>query len=95
MIGKSAYKVPNGKLLKVLLDFDGGKINSIKLTGDFFLYPEEAIGKIEAALAGKKFERDGLVGALEMVISGEKIELFGVSADAIVEGVLLARGGGA
>ena len=43
MKSKSIYKVPNGKLLKIFLDYDKKtqSINYINITGDFFAYPEE------------------------------------------------------
>ena len=46
---KSIYKVPNGKLLKVSLDYDevDNSIEQIRITGDFFAYPEESIELIE------------------------------------------------
>lgn len=48
------YKVPDGKLLRVEADIDGGVINSIKITGDFFIHPETALEKMEDLLKGKK-----------------------------------------
>ena len=44
-------KIPNGKLLKLRVDF-GKKINSITISGDFFIHPEEGIDLIEEALKG-------------------------------------------
>lgn len=44
-------KVPQGKLVRLKLDFDS-KINSIQINGDFFLHPEEAITKIESSIIG-------------------------------------------
>ena len=42
MQSKSVYKVPNGKLLKIFLDYniENKLINNISITGDFFAYPE-------------------------------------------------------
>ena len=37
------YKVPKGKLVRVHLRINDNKIQNIKLTGDFFLHPEESI----------------------------------------------------
>ncbi|RLF15957.1 MAG: biotin--protein ligase [Thermoprotei archaeon] len=45
-------KVPGGKLVRVELEVDGGLIREAKITGDFFLYPEEAIFKLEESLKG-------------------------------------------
>ncbi len=52
MQSKSVYKVPNGKLLKIFLDYDekSNLINELSITGDFFAYPEEAIELMENKL---------------------------------------------
>lgn len=93
MQGKSIYKVPEGKLLKVFLDFDEDKINNITLTGDFFLYPENSIELIEKVLEGEGFNKEELINQINSVVSENKIEFFGINAEAIVEAIFLARGG--
>jgi hypothetical protein len=40
-------KIPDGKLVKIDVESDGNKINYVKITGDFFLFPEIAIDDIE------------------------------------------------
>ncbi len=54
VIGKSVLKVPGGKLLRLEVEHEAGVIKRVKLTGDFFLYPEDAIGEIEKSLAGSE-----------------------------------------
>ena len=46
---QSTYKVPQGKLLKISIEFDekNNVIRDIRITGDFFAYPEEAIELME------------------------------------------------
>ncbi len=46
------HKVPNGKLLKLFLEVKEGRIDTIKITGDFFVHPEEAIEELEKQLCG-------------------------------------------
>ncbi|WP_110685643.1 lipoate--protein ligase family protein [Salinicola aestuarinus] len=46
------YKVPGGKLLVVDLDVENECLSAVRLSGDFFLEPEEALGAIETALTG-------------------------------------------
>jgi hypothetical protein len=45
MHSQSVYKVPQGKLLKVSLEYDEKRniLQSVCITGDFFAYPEEGI----------------------------------------------------
>jgi lipoate-protein ligase A len=49
--GECEKKIEGGKLVRVRIDFDR-TINSIEITGDFFLHPEEALKDVEAALLG-------------------------------------------
>ncbi len=44
------YKVPGGKLLRVRLLETGGRIESAKISGDFFLIPEDSLAKLEMML---------------------------------------------
>lgn len=55
MIGSASEKIPGGKLLRVSVDY-GERINSVRITGDFFMHPEEAIAGIERSLIGAKKE---------------------------------------
>jgi hypothetical protein len=50
-------KVKGGKLLKVLVIEEGGTIKEAKISGDFFVYPEEAIDEIEGCLKGADISR--------------------------------------
>jgi lipoate-protein ligase A len=46
------YKVPRGKLVVADLDVVDGRLCNVNITGDFFLYPEEALQPMLAALEG-------------------------------------------
>jgi lipoate-protein ligase A len=46
------YKTPGGKLVTVNFDVDGEQIKNVQVSGDFFLYPEEALEDIRSALEG-------------------------------------------
>ena len=45
-MGKAKYKVKGGKLIKVQLAKKEDRIEGIKITGDFFLHPEELIEQL-------------------------------------------------
>lgn len=51
MKAKRALKIPGGKFLRMEMEWDE-LIRSVKLTGDFFLYPEEGIQALEQSLIG-------------------------------------------
>jgi len=86
-------KIPGGKLLCVDVEFSEGRIQKIKITGDFFLHPEETIDKIEASLVGVKPE-----GRLDVIIlaalAANKAQLIGVSAEDIERLIKKAAGHG-
>ncbi|GHC22294.1 lipoate--protein ligase A [Kushneria pakistanensis] len=46
------YKVPGGKLLVADITTDSGRLASVRLSGDFFLEPDEALDAINQALVG-------------------------------------------
>lgn len=46
------FKVPGGKLVVVDFDLVGGSLANVRVTGDFFLFPDEAIHTINRALNG-------------------------------------------
>lgn len=83
------YKVPGGKLLRIFLEKENDKIVDIKITGDFFVYPEEKISLIEDCLRGKLLEEDELVKDLNKIIESESLELFGVDSKSIVTALFL------
>ncbi len=63
------YKVPGGKLLRVRLTLDESQsppvVDSLTLTGDFFMHPEDAIDDLEARLIGTPLRADDLQRAAE------------------------------
>lgn len=80
------YKVPGGKLIRIRAKVVGGKLASVKITGDFFLHPEEGITKLEKALMGGKLEKFTLHKTVEKALDG--CEVIGFSADDMVEALL-------
>jgi lipoate-protein ligase A len=49
---RGEYKTPGGKLVAVELEAREGRLATVQLAGDFFLEPDSALGRIEAALVG-------------------------------------------
>ncbi|WP_069806841.1 lipoate protein ligase C-terminal domain-containing protein [Vulcanisaeta thermophila] len=52
------YKAKKGLIRVRLRLSDDGRISWIRITGDFFMYPEEALLMLERSLVGVKFSRD-------------------------------------
>jgi len=87
MESKFTYKkIPGGKGIRLEIEYDSS-ITKARITGDFFLFPEESILKIEEALVGisipiKKEDAKGLV---EAALKKSNASLVGVSAEDIAE----------
>jgi lipoate-protein ligase A len=90
MKSKSVYKVPNGKLLKIFIDYDDQKllINKINITGDFFAYPEESIECIENELKNTALKKDVLLTKIDSIIEKNNIDFIGLNTEGLVEGIL-------
>jgi lipoate-protein ligase A len=91
MKSKSIYKVPNGKLLKIFLDYDQSSvsINSVCITGDFFAYPEESIEIMEKRLKNSKLNRKHLIEKIQFIINENDIEFIGLDAQGLTDGILM------
>jgi lipoate-protein ligase A len=50
MTRRGEFKTPGGKLIAVELEVVDGELRDVVVTGDFFLYPEEALPVLTAAL---------------------------------------------
>jgi lipoate-protein ligase A len=90
MQSKSVYKIPNGKLIKIFLDYDSKNklINNIRITGDFFAYPEESIDVMEKKLKNTLLTKKDLLEKINSIIKKYKIEFIGLNAEGLVEGIL-------
>ena len=87
MEGTGSVKVPDGKLVRVHATYDD-RIQSIRITGDFFLEPPSAREDLEAALKGKPVDASeaDLRGAIEAV----EADLIGFDASDLVTATLEA-----
>ena len=61
-------------------------INSIKITGDFFLYPEESLEDLEAQLKGTLLDRYKLKEKIDKCL--ENSEAFGFDTESMVAAIL-------
>lgn len=87
------YKVPNGKLVVADVDVADGYISDVRISGDFFLEPEEALGPICASLAGKSMDASvqELASAIREALPADA-QLFGFSPEAVAIAVRRAMG---
>ncbi|HEU5433795.1 MAG TPA: hypothetical protein VFU81_19150, partial [Thermomicrobiales bacterium] len=83
-----AFKAPGGKLVIVDFALDQERLREVVVSGDFFLYPEEAIDPLTAALEGIRADlppaqiADRVAAALPA-----GVEFLGSSPEAVAEAV--------
>ena len=85
---KGELKVKGGKLLKCSIIVENEKINQIKITGDFFMYPEEKIEEMEKMLIGKEIKEREIKKALDDFFL--EVETFGASKEDFLEVIMMA-----
>jgi len=87
----SVYKVPEGKLMKISFDYNknSNKINNLKITGDFFVYPEEGIEIIENEMENTIIDRDVIYNKIEKIINTNLIQLIGLNSEGITKGIMM------
>ena len=66
---RAQRKVPGGKLVRIDAVCEGHHLSNIRITGDFFVHPEEALANMErdleaSALSGNEPDLERLVEAL-------------------------------
>ncbi|MGP8297791.1 lipoate--protein ligase family protein [Streptomyces inhibens] len=84
------YKVPGGKLVVVDLEVTDGTLRGVRVAGDFFLEPDEALEAINGALEGAPADTDarGLAARIDAALPAGAVP-FGFSSEAV--GVAVRR----
>lgn len=84
------YKVPGGKLVVVDLDTEDGVLRRVRVGGDFFLEPDEALLAIDRALEGAPADTDasGLAALIDAALP-PGTQMFGLTTEGI--GVAVRR----
>jgi len=91
-VGKAEYKVTGGKLIKVQLSAKGKAIEKIRITGDFFLHPEELIEELEEALEGQVLNERGLTETIKALLKKNRASLLGASPEDFAKCIIMAGG---
>jgi len=78
------YKVPGGKLVVADVETRNGRLTQVRISGDFFLEPPEALEAINRSLTGLRTD----ASAEELTIAVQAAlpldaEMFGVSPEAV------------
>ena len=79
------HKVEGGKLLRIDIKVEDNIIQKIKITGDFFMYPEEAITIIEKKLIGVEINQ--IKNKIQEIITKREIKIIGFQAEDIEKAI--------
>jgi len=90
---RADYKAPGGKMVRVRLREKDGRIESAKLSGDFFLIPEESLPKLEKMLEDAWLDEKELKLLVDRFFRGTNAQGLGVSPDDFVRAILAASSG--
>lgn len=86
--GSASRKVPGGKLIRVQVQFSD-TIRQMRITGDFFLHPEEALNRIEEAFEGADVRAGvgGFRSIIERILSSCNAQPVGFTPQDLAEAI--------
>ncbi len=88
-IKKGIHK-SRGGLIRTFLTTENGSIKEISISGDFFLFPEEAIFKLIEQLKGTPLKREEIQRNIERTYEKENIESPGTAPSDFTESIMKA-----
>ncbi len=80
LMGTANHKAPGG-LMRVTMTVDDEKISEIVISGDFFVFPGEALRKIEENLIGASVEGDEIITRVKKMYEEYSIDSPGVTPE--------------
>ncbi len=77
-------KVKEGKVVKIELDCDD-VIRNVRITGDFFLHPEDMLDEIEKSIVGldRNADENTIISNIQKGIGGSDVQMIGISPESI------------
>lgn len=83
------YKAPGGKLLRVRMQVVSGTIRELRLTGDFFMHPEEAIETLEQQLIGVAWDAESVRTQVQAFWDTD-VQVIGATVEDVVHVIMSA-----
>jgi len=90
-LGYAEFKAPKG-VIKVELELTNDAISQVSISGDFFMYPEDALERLEQTLVGVKADRESLLAAVQRFYGSTGAQTPMVEPEHWVEAILRAAG---
>ncbi len=79
-----------GGLIRSFVIIENGRIRDITISGDFFLFPEEAVFRILENLKGTPAKREALLKNIEDTYTKENIQSPGTAPTDFAESIMKA-----
>ena len=78
-------KIPGGKMVRIETTFDK-RVESVKITGDFFLHPEETLELIVNKITGNllPLDQEKIILEIETILDQQEAQFIGANAREIV-----------
>jgi len=89
---RGEYKVPGGKLVAADVEIADGLMREVRISGDFFLEPDEALERIDAALTGMAEDADVARMSAAVRDAVGEAQMIGFTPDAVAIAVRRAQG---
>lgn len=86
-IAESAYKAPGG-LIRVTLEFEEDRILDVLISGDFWMYPEVKLEKLEERLRGVRLRAEDVLNAVSSFYSEEEVEVLSVTPEDFTRAIM-------
>ena len=86
MMFQAKKKVKEGKVIKVELDCDE-LIRNVRITGDFFLHPEDILEEIEKSIVGLERNADvwTIISSIQRALQSRDVQMIGISPESIAQ----------
>ena len=88
-LGEGSYKAPKG-LIRVRISTKGSTISEITISGDFFMYPEDLLWKLEKTLLGADATREAILSRVQDFYRSTRALTPGVAPQDFSEAVMRA-----
>lgn len=85
------YKAAGGKLVRVRLAEEEGRVKSVQISGDFFLVPEDSLPTLEKMLEGVALHYADVRKIIDSFFETSQAQSLGVSRTDLVRALLSAK----
>jgi|Deesub1362B_J571_1020462.scaffolds.fasta_scaffold00016_70 hypothetical protein len=86
----STFKREGGKMIRICVKTRHNKIDTITITGDFFMYPEDSLYLLRDRLVGVTATEHDISEKIKDFFKKENIILYGVNEEDFVNAILKA-----